>query len=228
MKTIFISLCCAAATFFSAGVKAATYNVTSTGNYTTTSNFTAPCAVGTCANYTSAMNVSGTFDVPTLAPNLTNSNIATTVTAFSFNDGVNTYASTDPNVRKYQFVVTTNASGVLTSARVLVEKWLTGARPHTAADYFSFVLINGASVNLVVNNTKCSIIGIGGDGDVDACISNGGGTQQGTAEGATVAYSVGAPPAAASIPTLNEYALLLLASLVAGFGTWQLRKRTPI
>mgnify|MGYP003596210106 CR=1 FL=1 len=102
MKASFTRLILAsfAALFLAGGAQAATYSVTS-ANYNNITDFTAPCAGGPCANYTAAMHFAGTFDVATLAPNL--ANVAITPTSFSFNDGVNTYASADPDVRIYQF-----------------------------------------------------------------------------------------------------------------------------
>ena len=129
-------------------------------------------------------------------------------------------------VRIGRFEVTTNASGALTSANILVEKWLTGATPHTTADYFSWFFINGSSVAQLYNNARCNGVGTTPYGVTDFCLVASLGTQSSAAQGATVSYSGGgAPVAATPVPTLNEYALMLLASLMAGFAGWKLRKR---
>lgn len=226
MKAIFAVYCYVVLMLFGSSAYAATYTVSPSGNYTSKADFTAPCAAGTCANFSLAMNVSGTFNVPTLAANLVNSEIGATLTSFSFNDGINTYSSADPAVRIGRFQVTTNASGALTSANILVEKWLTGATPHTTADYFSLFSISGSSVAQVYHNTRCAGLGTAPSGVTDFCVINSSGTQLSEAQGATVSYSGGgAPVAATPVPTLNEYALMLLASLMAGFAGWKLRKR---
>ena len=226
MKTIFAVYCYVVLMLFGSSANAATYTVSPSGNYTSKTDFTAPCAAGTCANFSLAMNVSGTFNVPTLAANLVNSDIGATLTSFSFSDGINTYSSADPAVRIGRFEVTTNASGALTSANILVEKWLTGATPHTTADYFSWFFINGSSVVQLYNNARCSGVGTTPYGVTDFCFVASTGTQSSAAQGATVSYSGGGTPVAATpVPTLSEYALMLLASLMAGFAGWKLRKR---
>jgi hypothetical protein len=226
MKTIFAVYCYAVLILFGGSASAATYTVSSSGNYTAKTDFTAPCAAGICANFSLTMNVSGTFDVPTLAANLLISDIAATVTSFSFSDGINTYSSADPDVRIYQFLVTTNASGALTSASIVLMRWLTGATPHTTADHMSVVNLIGTSAN-AYNNAQCGVVGTAPSGAIDSCTTLAGVTpQRSFATGAILSYSGGgAPVAATPVPTLNEYALMLLATLVAGFAAWKSRKR---
>src|SRR5205809_130554 len=99
-------------------VLAATYTFTGPAFSSVQSNTT--CTVGTCATYTTSMNVTGSFTTAApLAANLSNTNVAALVTSYSFNDGVNTIASPDSNARIHTFTVTTNGSGAITATQIL-------------------------------------------------------------------------------------------------------------
>jgi len=225
-----LALCFCILATLPGGAFAATYTITSTSNYTRQLDFTAPCAGGVCTNFALTMGASGSFEVPLLAPNLVNSNISASVTAYSFTDGINTYSSTDPDSRKFLFQVTTNASGILTSANILVEKWLTGTRPHTTADYFSYLQFSGSSVPQAYHNDRYITVGVSG-GETDVCTVQASETTRSRGIGATVSYSGGGLLAAtttAAIPTLSDYALLLLGALIAGVAGWQLRRRGAV
>lgn len=221
MNGFFVRIILAVLVFGSAVAQAATYGVTSP-NYTSTTDFTPPCSLGTCTNFTLAMKVSGTFDVPTLAANLTNSNIAAAVTAFSFSDGITTYASTDPAVRIYVFQVTTDASGKLTNVNILREKWLSGGSPHAVNDLFSYMSVTGSAV-YANNNTWCGNVAMSLAGVADSCTSATLGPQvsRASAPGGT---TFTAPGAAVAVPTLSEWAQIVLASLMTLIGLWQARR----
>ena len=207
-----------ASLFLAGGVQAATYSVTS-ANYSNITDFTAPCAGGSCANYTAAMHFSGTFDVATLAPNL--ANVAITPTSFSFNDGVNTYASADPDVRIYQFRVTTDAGGNLTDVDINLEKWLSA--PHGVGAYWSYANVGGGSaVNR--HNALCGVVGNSPAGVADSCLLDNAGPQRSV--GATglgsLTYALVAAPA--TVPTLSQWAQIVLVSLMTLVGLWQARR----
>jgi hypothetical protein len=71
------------------------------------------CAIGPCADYESAMKVTGFFTTATPLPaNLPGGSlILPFVTSFSFSDGVNTYSSGDPNVEAHALFAGTDAAG---------------------------------------------------------------------------------------------------------------------
>jgi hypothetical protein len=132
MKSALKKSAAAAAMFFAAigTVHAATYSAATTGHYTTKNDFTV-CNGGPCQNYTTAMIPSGSFTTAApLAANLSNAPIAAQITSFSFNDGINTYANTNPNVRLFQATVSTSATGSITSSNIFLELWQTGTAPH--------------------------------------------------------------------------------------------------
>ena len=208
-----------AALFLAGGVQAATYSVTS-ANYNNITDFTPPCAPGsTCANYTPAMHFAGTFDVATLAPNL--ANVAITPTSFSFNDGINVYASSNPDVRIYQFRVTTDAGGNLTDVDINLEKWLSA--PHVIGAYWSYANVGGGSaVNR--NNALCGVVGNSPAGVADSCLLDNAGPQRsvGATGLASLTYALVAAPA--NVPTLSQWAQIVLGGLLTLVGLGQARR----
>src|SRR5271168_4093332 len=93
---------------------AATYNVTSP-DYTIVNNYT-NCTVGTCVDYSTSLSASGNFTTSAaLAANLSNAVIASDITSYSFSDGLNSFASSDPETRLQRFSVSTDSNGNITS-----------------------------------------------------------------------------------------------------------------
>ena len=132
---------------FLAHAQATTYAATAP-NYTTLVNFTS-CDAGPCSNYSTAMSPSGwlTTSAP-LAANLTNFSVEPVLAGFSFSDGLNTYASTDPSTVVFRFLVSTDASGSITWADMLLQRWLTGTAPHALQDRISWMSSGQAFHNL--------------------------------------------------------------------------------
>ena len=149
---------------------AATYTYTG-ANYTTTVPFTAPCTVGTCANYTTGMSVTGSFTTAApLAANLASVNIAALVTSFSFNDGINTFSSANANSWIISFDASTDGSGVPNGGMFIVlATWITGSNPHTGADRYSQFEIDFSVDG--INNLGCSTVGIT-NGTADTCTAS--------------------------------------------------------
>lgn len=119
----------------SAGIAAAeTYTYTG-APYTVATNHTASdCApVGGCSDYTITEQITGSFTTAgPLAPNMVNQ--AVTPTAYSFTDGVNTFASTDQAIRLAALQISTDGGGKITQSFVVVERWRDGGGltpPHT-------------------------------------------------------------------------------------------------
>jgi Bacterial Ig-like domain (group 3)/IPTL-CTERM motif len=156
---------------FATLASATTYTYTG-ALYTSATPFTGPCTAAPCTNYTTAMRVTGSFTTAApLAANLNNVNIVALVTSFSFNDGINTYSSSDPNTRIRSFDASTDNAGVPnTSMFIDLEKWLTGSTPHTSADRWSQFEID-FSVN-AQSNLPCTTVGTSG-GVSDVCTAGG-------------------------------------------------------
>jgi IPTL-CTERM motif len=205
-----------------------TYTYSSAPNYSLFTNFTPPCTLGSCTDYTNAMTFSGSFTTATpLAANLVNVDIAAQITTFSFSDGINTYAP--PNGRIITFNVYTDASGVPTNSTFLdIQEWTTGSAPHTTSDRFSDVDIDVSAT--VTNNISCSSVGTSG-GTADACVSSSTDSNSSSAENsASGIWSIagGQPPPKPTVitpvPTLSTWALGALATLVVTLGWLQARR----
>jgi hypothetical protein len=204
-----------------------TYTYTAAPNYNNFINFTPPCTIGPCANYTSGMHPTGSFTTAApLGPNLSNVDIAAMITSFSFSDGINTYTS--PNGRIIDFHVYTDASGIPTNSTFFdLQTWNTGGPTHMSGDRFSIFSIDFSAS--VTNNDNCSTVGSSG-GTADTCISSGGDANTSTASnaGSGVWIIAGGPPPPATnapVPTLSTWAMVALATLVTALGWLALRRR---
>jgi hypothetical protein len=222
MKSL-LALCALLLASFTASA-AATYTFTG-ANYDVATPFTAPCATGSCANFSLSMHASGTFSGPSrLAPNLPGVDITAALTGFSFTDGVTTYSSTDAKARVYQFIVTTDANGDITAVAILLERWQTAGAAHVAGDRFDFINITGTGQVQAQHNFVCTGVGVSPGGTADSCLAAAGDASSSTASAAGVgAFAFGA--ANASVPTLGECALLLLAALMGIAGVAGLRRK---
>jgi hypothetical protein len=188
------------------------------------SNFTPPCVVGPCANFTGTMRVSGSFTTTTPLPaNQPLTDISGLVTAYSFNDGVNTYSSSDVNVRRNAFQVATDSLGNISNAIIVLQIWETGTNPHQHdVDRLSVIGI-GLPVAQAFNNFGCTTVGTPSLGDADSCTAP---FQDLDSSGAGAAGGwslINFAPV--STPTLSVRTMMLLAVLVALGAFWALRRR---
>lgn len=213
----------AAILFFAswAHAQSTVHTAASTGNYTSKVDYAA-CATGPCQNFTLAMGVSGSFTTASPLPaNLAGASIAALVTSFSFSDGLTTYSSADPATRIYLFQVTTDAAGAVTDAAVVISRWETGVSPHAVNDRTSLMVITGTSQG--GHNYQCTALGTSPAGTADSCdleVADGSASR---ASGATVSWS---SAAAATVPTLSEWSLILAASILGLAGLAAVRRRT--
>jgi len=182
-------------------------------------NTNSTCTVGTCASYTTAMRVTGSFTTAgPLAANLTLANIASLVTSYSFNDGVNTIADGDPDARVVRFRVSTNGSAGITAEDIQLQQWETGSSPHAVGDRFDSILLAPAG-DTAVNNFSCDVVGTApSSGVADSCIdpSSDENTSTAGALGAGTWTVLGGGVPIAAVPTLSTWAMGLLALLLAG------------
>jgi hypothetical protein len=204
-----------AAVMATSGWAAATYSFTSS-NYGTVTNFTT-CTIGPCANYTSSMKISGSFTVATaLGANFSGAtDISSLITAYSFSDGLVTYTNTDANARLYQFNVATDASGNISVASILIERWQSGSSPHSVGDRVALVNLNGPSINQAENNLRCLTVGGGtGSGVSDLCVT--GTSDAGSSVASANSGTWASPVTGGPSPTPAPPTLLLILTGLAG------------
>ncbi len=201
------------------GGGATTYTFTS-ANYNSTSTFTSPCSAGPCANYTTAMNITGSFTIASpLAANLSDSEIATQVTSYSFSDGINTYSNTNPNVRIFEFLIFTDANGQITGSNIYLELFQTGSSPHSPGDRVALVVIQSAGGGQADNNTVCVVVGTSPAGVANSCTSSDFDSGESSAiSDAAGTWSVATAPPVQSVPTLGQWGTISLAALLILFG----------
>lgn len=230
MKTTLRAFTVAAFAAFAAmgATHAATYSPGSIGKYTSKQD-AATCTVGVCHTYTLNMAASATFTTAApLAPNLTNANISGQITSFSFSDGVSTFASSDANVRLYVAEVSTSATGQITGAFLIVERWQTGT-PHSAGDRVDLFALT--SLAAAYNNHICLSTGTSpASGVADVCTNIDADSNSSSAFGGAVTWIAPAAPVAKSIPTVSEWGLIIMSALmgVAGLVVARRKKINPI
>jgi len=179
-------------------------------------NNNSTCTVGTCASYTTAMRITGSFTTAgPLAANLALANIASLVTSYSFNDGVNTIANTDPDARIVAFQVTTDGSAGITAEDIRLQQWETGSSPHAVGDRFDTILLE-TTVASVVNNFSCVVIGNAPSSGVADTCSVPANDENTSAAGVFGAGTWTVSEGVAVVPTLSTWAMVLLAMLLAG------------
>jgi hypothetical protein len=158
------------------------------------------------------MNVTGSFTTATpLAPNFSG-DITGQIASYSFSDGLHTYTSSDANGRVYQFVISTDPSGSINAWQITVEAWQTPA-PHNVGDYFNFVQTLSSTADFGYDTIPCTEVGVSPAGVADTCIGATLGTESASASGASGSWT--RQTSATSIPTLSEWGMITLASLLA-------------
>ncbi len=194
---------------------AVTYSYTGSP-YTVTLDFTA-CVLGNCANFTATDNVTVQFVTAQRLPaNLVFSDIGPLVTSFTASDGLTTYATGDANVRVHTVTVSTDANGAVTDADITVERWQTAGAVHALGDRFDFFQITPGFITQAFHNASCSGIGVSPAGTADTCLAAVADTGISQGNGvASAPFAILAIGIATQVPTLSEYALILLAALMA-------------
>lgn len=190
--------------------------------------------------YSTATGVTGSFTTSSpLAANLTNAKIAGgtgglgLVTSWSFNDGAFTYTNASSAIWQNDgsnFVVSTNASGVITGFFIVLTMPSSAAAIGQPTEFLFFGFDGPGSVS-VVRSICTALLAPGGPCE----FYNGAATDlAGTPNGATATFSASAlpppppPPVTTSsaIPTLSEYGLVLLALMLIATTFHTLRRKT--
>jgi hypothetical protein len=225
MKKILIVLL---ALLFAPVVEAETYNYTGT-TYTNITNHSTS-ALGSVGNYLNTMRVTGTLTTTgPLAANLASANVTAQITAYSFSDGLATFANSDSNTRLFNnFIVSTDAAGHITALEVAITRWQSGGAPHAISNRMEWILISSGQTN-VYHNERCDAIGISSVGVADTCTSDTADSNSSSAAaigaGTWVGPVVGGGSGVAAVPTLSEWGMLVLVSLMAMLGIASTQRR---
>lgn len=209
-----------------ASVPASAVTYTYTGSpYTVPANFTV-CGAGSCGNFAAADRVTVQFVTPLRLPaNLVLSDIGPLVTSFTASDGLVTYASGDANVRVHTSLVSTDASGAIIDAFIVVTRWQVAGAVHAINDRVDYFLVFPGLTSGGVHNADCTGIGVSPAGTADTCLATLTDTATSQGNGAAPApFAILALALTNPIPTLSEYALILLAALMAFAAVGALRR----
>ena len=102
--------------------------------YTNFQDFNPPCGTGPCKNYPRNARLTGYFTtsspLPSSPVNMGWVQILPLVTGFSFSDGLNTFSSTDADVRAFNFSVYVDGNGAIQYYGIVFQRWQSGANPH--------------------------------------------------------------------------------------------------
>lgn len=135
-----------------------------------------------------------------------------------------TYSGAEPlRSRVVRFEVSTDANGAITNFVLVLHRWQSAAPPVAGDRVDIFVVSLGAII--AVHNVECTTVGASPfNGVPNACLANSGdgGTSGATSPAGALPILVVAP---ASIPTLSEWALILLALALAGHALWTARRQ---
>lgn len=210
-----------------AAAQATNYTFTS-GLYDVIGNSTT-CTVGECTTFTSAHRATATLTYAApLAPNLPHAEYSAGVVAYTFSDGVRTTTGPSPIAALYRVEFATNGAGVPIQPVISFER--TPGPPYTisdASDPSSLVsYVNFLPLRTVVEaNTICNSRGVGpnpspGPGSCNIVF---GGAQASGAESSVAPVVTVA--AVNPVPTLSEWALILLGLMLACGAALMIQRR---
>lgn len=171
------------------------------------------CVKGPCGDYSSAMRVTGSFTTPVpLGANLVSVDISGTVTGFSFNDGLQTFASSDPDVSVQNMIVSTDGAGVVTGWTIQLFRWNNGSSgAHVIGDGVNMVQVVSVTGDRALFNFTCTAVDL-----QDHCTSPAASADASQAVAAAGGWTLaGQANVAHPTPTLSQWALMLLSLLTA-------------
>lgn len=197
------------------------------GPFTNIANNTT-CTVGECATYTTARRATATltFAAP-LAPNLPVVDRSADVTAFTFSDGVTTTTGPGALGSIQTLSLGTDASGLPTGYFLILER--TPGPPYVVSDptnpnsrlsVVAFLPSQSQSVANAVCSVRASTAAGSSPGNC-SMIAADSDTSNATATGPTVVTLV----APITVPTMTEWAMILLGSLLAGYAILLVQRR---
>lgn len=214
------------ASFFAATLAFAqptVYSNATSGPFFALTNFTAPCTIGPCQNFSAGMLGSASFTTASPLPsNLVNADIRALVTAYTLTSGIDTISSTNPNAR-FTISVSTDGTGAITFANVQAHVWITPSVAHVLGDRASYISFSGVMNG--AHNRPCGALGGLPGNPPDSCIFFPGDSSSSSAAANIGAWSMAplVPPSA--IPSLSTWGLICLAGLLAMFSAIALRRK---
>ncbi len=180
----------------------------------TTYTYTGPAYTTVSGTFTTSMQVTGSFTTATpLGPSFSG-DITGQISSYSFSDGLHTYTSSDANGRIYQFLISTDLSGSINGWQITVEAWQSPTSPHSAGDFFNFMQTISSVGDFGYDTVPCTAVGVAPSGVADTCVDATLGTESGSGT-VSANGSWTRQIAATSIPTLSEWGMITLASLLA-------------
>lgn len=215
-----------AAALAQAGAWAATYTYAGVPYISSAITDYSNCTAGTCANFTAGMSQSGSFTTAALLPaHLSNADIASLITSFSFSDGLTPYDSSDPDTALVGAQASTNASGGVLGIELNFQHWADS--PHVLGSRMDVMVLH----LLARKNSQCQGVVFQSPGGRDVCQHE---DFDGASSRVTFSSSVapgawtvtGLPPVApTAVPALGDWAALCLACVLAGTGWWTTQRR---
>jgi hypothetical protein len=239
MKSLFGGLAAAACLMSASQVaaQAVTYYVQS-APYDSASNFTA-CPLGGCTTtYTTSQRVSGSFTIfGALTPNMIDEVIDVRLGDLNLSDGQNTFQTDFSNfsIVAQTAQISTDSNGNLTYFEFKFDK-IHGAPP-TAANindpksYVSSIILSktpGNNFAAVQTHSLCTTRGdnVAGNTFNYGCASQSPNAAQGASQASASAVTISlTPPPPPAVPTMSEWAMILLGVLLAGGAALQLQRR---
>ncbi len=226
MNKLFRCLTITLITLLQASAWAATTYTYTGSNYAAAAihNFMPPCGAGNCGAFTTAMSQNGSFTTAAPLPaNAVNLDVSGLMTAFSFSDGLTTYAMGDPNLLLYSANVYTDASGAILNGYIIFFRWYTPGT-HALGDRLDMMQTG----YITGKNGKCNQTPVGSFcGTTDFANP---GSYIGNEVTKTGTWAVSGdllPPATLNpVPTLSEWSLILLALMTSAAGWWMARRHT--
>ncbi|PJI99430.1 hypothetical protein CLU85_4274 [Acidovorax sp. 69] len=215
MKIIHLLMACLLAVLLQTNAVAATYTFVGP-TYPNPMPYTAPCAIPGCANFTMAMQQTGSFTTALpLPPNLNLAFIEGLIQTYSFNDGIIQYSSADAQSKVLFAQVSTDAAGNIISENIDIQRWQTAN--HSVNDRLDTLSINLGSFH----NMYCQNIGA-----PDNCVlANNDASSSFAFAHSNNAWTTNLAPvilggAVTSVPTFGEWGSLILSLLMvtAGWG----------
>jgi hypothetical protein len=175
-------------------VGATTYTYTAPP-FTGYTPFYPPCVTGPCANVPTGAMLSGWFTTASPLVNVPkNWEISSSVTSFYFTDGINTYSSTDPNVRVYTIQMEADAFGNIGFVQIQIAVWKTGTSPHAPGDRYSELAIASNVGSGTRINVSCHEVGVGNANVPDTCTGSSADSSSSEASGPYGSWSTGVIP----------------------------------
>ncbi len=245
MKSLLGGLAAAACLMSASQVaaQAVTYYVQS-APYDSVTNFTA-CPKGGCtANYTTSQRVSGSFTIfGALTPNMVDEVIDVRLGDLNLSDGQNTFQTDflDWSIVSQTAQISTDASGNLTYFEFKFDKIhgvpglpapigdANNPRSYVTSIYLSNT--PGGSFAYVQSNSLCTLRAdnTGGNTSGQGCMSQTSSAAQGASLASAPAVTISlTPPAPAPVPTLSEWAMILLGVVLAGGAALHLHRRRQL